>query len=895
MKRRPSRQPSARPSGLRIEILESRIVPSALNITTGGTATTLISAGDNGTTGGMTILVVNSGQALVFVSDLNSNGAYDSGELTGIAVGDGAALEIFDDVNGDIATNLDPDGTLSDGGGADDGTALLPNHIRRLIIHGSVGDILAGADINNTVIDGVAGELRTGTAAGGQTIDYNGAFPGTIGLMAFMPAPKADGGSVNNASFAGGLDGIFTGDGGDNADGGHITAILITTDAGGYTIVSGNGGGGTKAGNGGDFNSFTQLAGTGAVSITVGSGGNSTTKQGGDGGLFKDVSITNNGDVTVTGGRGGDGFKNGGAGTEFSDFFIDASAGVGNNIVMDAGGGGAVSDEVGAKGSGGDAGDFLRGTLLASGDVIMNASGGDGGTGTKRGGEGSSVEEIEVTATGDILLFGTDGGATPDMVNIDGSKGRGGAGGHVSGKLNFFADPSKLIAGGAVTITTGNGGSGGRSGGNGGGIFGFDIDAVGDVVMTTGNGADYDPSTGSDKGNGSIGGSINTAIIATDGDVILTTGHGGGGSFSGLPGGNIGFIQVTDAVNVTFTAGNGGGVSDAMGITPTNANTDIGGAGGSIVNNRIDNTAGGTISGNVTLIAGNGYGNALNIRRGGDGGSVLDTVIVADGNITVTSGTGGEADTVNENSTTGGRGGVIGSIFLTGSNITITAGTGGNGISGGSGGPIDDLTITSDAEVNILAGDGGDATTKGGGDGGDVEKINTTLAGAGFVRAIAAGDGGTSASGKGGDGGSISQVIVTGGGGSIGDFTAAYGLTGMGGLFAGSGFSAGDISDVIATAISNLVAGKAAIPFAAGSISNIAATTIGADLDSDTSFDFDDSPAGAGTSNGVYDLNGIDAPIDGLVLAEALGTITGATLFTFETGTGVTTGSVDPQ
>src|SRR5688572_30905294 len=72
MKRRSPGDYRHRP--LQLEFLESRIVPSALNVTLGGTATTLIESGDTGDAGATTILDVSSGAALVFVTDLNSNG-----------------------------------------------------------------------------------------------------------------------------------------------------------------------------------------------------------------------------------------------------------------------------------------------------------------------------------------------------------------------------------------------------------------------------------------------------------------------------------------------------------------------------------------------------------------------------------------------------------------------------------------------------------------------------------------------------------------------------------------------------------------------------------------------------------------------------------------------------
>lgn len=886
MKQRPVSRPHAFPRRpLAVESLEARIVPSALNVTLGGTATTLIESGDTGDAGPDTILRVNAGRVLAFVTDLNSNGVYDSGELTGIAAGKSANIEVFDDVQGDIATNLDDDGTLSDGGGIDNGEALLAHSISGLAINGNAGHILAGLHISNLTVTGVAGEIRTGTAAGGQAIDYTGGLGASITLDAFAPGAGEDGGSVNNVSL-GGLDGIFAGNGGIDADGGSIIGLTITADAGGHTIQAGNGGDGDKAGDGGDVKNLDQLAGSGPVTIGIGSGGDSLTKNGGDAGEFDVFSIVVDGSVAITGGDGGDGLRNGGDGTEFSDYLIDASAGAGNTVTIDAGNGGSTLFLIpDAKGNGGRAGDILRGSIEASGDVTINGAGGDGGNATKRSGDGSSVEEIDVVSGGSILLIGTNGGNAP---TASGEKGRGGIGGHVSGKLNFFADPSALEAAGTVTILTGAGGTGGRAGGSAGGVYGFDIDAGGDVTVLGGDGGSYDPlGTTSTKGNGGLGSSINTLLVSTPADVTILSGNGGGGSSGGTPGGNIGFIQVVNANDVTLIAGDGGGFTDLT--LDDDENSESGGAGGSIASVRIDDSAGGVIAGDVTLIGGDGYGNAERVLRGGNGGSVVDAVIVTNGDLTILGGQGGNGD-VTENNAVGGTGGLIDPMILTAARVTIVAGDGGDSSYGGNGGYIEELTLTVSDEASILAGDGGNGNDRDGGDGGDVEKILVNLTGPGFVRAIAAGDGGSSVADNPGDGGSVENVVVTGGSGTIGDFTAAYGLAGMGGAFAGAGFRAGDVTDVTATAISNIVAGRGSIPIAALLIDNIVATTIGADLDGDTSFDFDDSAS----PDGEFE-EGTDAPIDGLVLGFNLGEILGTTLFTLETNSGDTTGTADPN
>src|SRR5262245_24638623 len=98
----PARHSVRRPPTFQLESLEPRIVPSTLNIVVGGTATTLIDAGDTGDANGMTIVNVNSGMALVYVTDLNNDGMYQDGEITGIAVTDNVNLGVNGSVNGDV-------------------------------------------------------------------------------------------------------------------------------------------------------------------------------------------------------------------------------------------------------------------------------------------------------------------------------------------------------------------------------------------------------------------------------------------------------------------------------------------------------------------------------------------------------------------------------------------------------------------------------------------------------------------------------------------------------------------------------------------------------------------------------------------------------------------------
>src|ERR1051326_8166082 len=182
------------PRALRVEPLESRICPSALNVAMGSTATTLINAGDTGTAGSSLVLSVSAGEALVFVTDLNNDGVYEAGELTGIALAANSNVHALDVVNGDIVTNLNADGTLITGASAHDGTALLASNIAGLTLDGGVHKILAGGSITN-VTAANAMEIRNGTAAGLQSFNFNAASS-PPSLLAFMPADAAKGGDM---------------------------------------------------------------------------------------------------------------------------------------------------------------------------------------------------------------------------------------------------------------------------------------------------------------------------------------------------------------------------------------------------------------------------------------------------------------------------------------------------------------------------------------------------------------------------------------------------------------------------------------------------------------------------------------------------------------------------
>lgn len=115
------RTPDPEKKHLLLEVLEPRIAPAGLAdidfkaVTVGSSI--LLRAGEGLSTsdlGGSYLLYVEKGQALVFTTDLNANNSVDFNEITGIAAGAGLKLTSFVDINGDIVTNLNPSGRLTD-------------------------------------------------------------------------------------------------------------------------------------------------------------------------------------------------------------------------------------------------------------------------------------------------------------------------------------------------------------------------------------------------------------------------------------------------------------------------------------------------------------------------------------------------------------------------------------------------------------------------------------------------------------------------------------------------------------------------------------------------------------------------------------------------------------
>jgi hypothetical protein len=293
---------------------------------------------------------------------------------------------------------------------------------------------------------------------------------------------------------------------------------------------------------------------------------------------------------------------------------------------------------------------------------------------------------------------------------------------------------------------------------------------------------------------GGQGGSINGVTsreTGGGGDDILTAHAGDGGFGVSGPGGNGGDVKAVSLERgITVTAGNGG-----RGKT--------GGAGGSILGNRIANAFDAETPG-IDLAAGNG---GIGIKRGGNGGGILNFVmrlqILDDGPsgpLTMVGGHGGNAIS--------GRGGDGGSVVNSsplddenglGLEIFVQSGNGGNGVSGGNGGNISkfvDRPTTADIPtiLSFIAGTGGSGTTGRGGNGGSLNDIATPSVGEqpppigvpppGFppsspvtFNRFLAGEGGASSGNTGGNGGNITGLNVSA---SSGAMAVAAGAGGSG-------------------------------------------------------------------------------------------------------------------
>ncbi|MDX2080068.1 MAG: hypothetical protein SFU53_04730 [Terrimicrobiaceae bacterium] len=377
-----------------LESLEARIAPAGLDGVSWQAATfgtpILLSAGQGlGTTGGdggTWLLHVEKGQALVFLTDLNGDSQVNVNEITGISAGNGLKLTSFVDINGDVVTNLNPNGTLTDLDPTDsfrDGRVVLGSTIegitlRTLNANDSVSFQTHRADTSYSIFGNIFAGGGFGAAGAGLIIDTTGAETPSVGTLLPSVGSIMTGSAVSNQSFSFGISGTSS----------DVRGILSP-----YAAPAGTAGGdiiGVHVGEGAvSWTSPVLDPLTGDVSygytpvafliggLHAGDGG-----AGARGGDIREVTLLS--DVSgffAYAGRGGDGVS-GGAGGGIINL---SDLGSFNALVQLRTGSGGT----GFSGAGGNGGTLSLGEFFTTGNVSMIL--GDGGDGVTAGGRGAGL------------------------------------------------------------------------------------------------------------------------------------------------------------------------------------------------------------------------------------------------------------------------------------------------------------------------------------------------------------------------------------------------------------------------------------------------------------------------------------------------------------------------
>jgi hypothetical protein len=455
----------------------------------------------------------------------------------------------------------------------------------------------------------------------------------------------------------------------------------------------------------------------------------------------------------------------------------------------------------------------IRNVRLANSATSIEA--GDGGavaSGSGNGGAGGSVVGLAVASAleGFSLTTGT-GGATV--------QGKGGSGGNLSQSSITFQNnrsvPGSFLLGSGGDSTAG-------SGGNGGSVVSTTINMVGDgsnLTVAAGLGGQASGKNTVAGRGGQIAGSTirlmgglgqvrNNSLVGG----VLNISGGTGGAGVGTPGGagggivnsRIEALDTADSIPVFLISGGFGGAGS----------TDRGGPGGAIsgtsvlVNETIGIDVNGSRVGQASVSGGNG---GSGVTRGGDGGAFNGNDVRFLGLVDLQSGK--KLDIV---------AGEAGSISATG-----VGGHGGNFRSIPVNGVVRKNTIVLNDvadDVLIRAGLGGNQTTASspgsGGAGGSLSGLNFELIGDAPNVTISAGTGGNAgiasgAIGNGGIGGGISDVTAIAHGTIANQFAIAGGFGGKAGATQGIGGAGGNATGITArvnaAATVGLVAGGAAI------------------------------------------------------------------------------------
>ena len=698
-------------------------------------------------------------------------------------------------------------------------------------VGGNISNVTIISDSNGIIVQGGAGGAGAGTV-------ISGGGGGQVSNVVMFGPSVADTSNNSLIDIAGGDGGsALTGSTGAGGNGGLVNKIWV-----GYyypnpanhsvivpsqnwlnddvTVHGGDGGAGVTAGNGAGVNNTTLLTATPLASAN---------------------------DIQVLGGDGGALFANGvkaGVGGTINTFnikdYLDTASTAGSSTVLIEGGDASSTQNLTSTTCGGAAGGSVINPSSAIGALVgqsFDLVGGNGSSGTQTGGAGGGVSYIDFGSFADeflqnlTVITGAGGASTT---------GNGGAGGNITG---IFAPDTSLSS---LTMSIGNGGQSGFStfgaiGGKGGSINSVSIGAddaldanFAALTPTAGNGGD------GFKGGGA-GGSIqnfsffipstNTtaqasldATAGNGGAALGATGNGGaGGAITGVSYS----AQVPDLITnntpntqfATLNAGNGG----------NGAGSGIAGAGGSITKSNAQ-----TID-NVGFYAGIG-GDAGSNGQIGVGGSIGSATaaqgvfaVSADGEVSYFAGSAGSSNGSAAVKTGAAGGSIINAVASANGDITFTAGSGSDG---GNGGNISQIafygspniftpnnnTAIPDGNTSVIAGDGGDAISA------------TTVAGKGGSVTNAAGYTGyyynndgrvnsaTFQAGNGGSGGSV--------GGAGGSFTGLtiYGGEVSFGIEAGNGGS-GTNTGGIGGNVSNIAVQSTASSSAAGGSSGSSTST----------------------------------------------------------------------
>jgi hypothetical protein len=423
----PQRRHTVIPS-LFLESLEPRIAPAGLSddaFTAAPVGSSILLKAGQGIstsdTGGSWLLYVEKGQAMIFTTDLNGNNKVDFNEITGIAAGDGLRLVSFVDINGDIVTNLTPDGRLTDSDGdasnGYDGKVVLNSRIESIVLRSVVASELDTSVPGNTVQNRIAkstysinGNIYAGGGLGisgsfGLQIDPSGfaeqaAKYGSAQTLSGEGTPIPSVGFIFTGSATGGEYFSFGtapvyGDGPAESLRGQLAPFLPAAgQAGGDVIgirsigddpnspspyhlggiVTGNGGFGAR---GGDIVSVQIQDDIGGLLLQTGRGGDGTS--GGNGGSIKGLAINNsiNSGVVIQTGDGGAGLigRAGQAGNIAFDGEVELFGQI--TVGLGRGGDGLGSGGTGTSISSATFTNINPGTYLPAGIVTTWRSAGD--------------------------------------------------------------------------------------------------------------------------------------------------------------------------------------------------------------------------------------------------------------------------------------------------------------------------------------------------------------------------------------------------------------------------------------------------------------------------------------------------------------------------------------